>query len=325
MINVGILHSRRQFIDLQLKLFSKCKRRDQFKIHLLTQGDTTYCDNLEKYDLDVEVVRFGYNDNFMSKVRYLISLGGNILRMDEDVFIGPYTLDYMVEKQYRLDDLLLIAPCFITGVPTFDIVFEDYYDKFGDYFEGIYEEIEKTKISPVANLINPDAPAMGISHEYNVLQHYLKSYNRKQFLGLVGNIPHVYRGFHPIRINGPAHNMMINLFCSNRHLLFEQQDYTLEGFDYRQYPYLCNHVHLIKAEKWKKAIEEFPHGFDEVSLNEYRRHNDLKYGFIHRGLAIHLMYSNLVEHPSEMNPHSDPRNNEFELSVYNHLKRYYAD
>ena len=59
-------------------------------------------------------------------------------------------------------------------------------------------------------------------------------------------------------------NLIIDTILQTN-LLFDKQDYKLLSYNYEQYPYYCNHVHFIKNIKWKKAIEEFSHGFDEVS------------------------------------------------------------
>lgn len=313
MISVGILHSRRKFLDLHLSTLEKSKHKDRLKVFLMTQGDgIEYCQSL-KHNLNLEVVEFSYDNNFMSKVRFLIDSGEYSIRMDEDLFVNHHILDFMIDNQDKLEENLLIAPCFITGVPTYDMFEKKYKNIFPEMFERLHNIFKNIKLSKSINCINPDCISLpNLFEEYKSLEQY---FGTDDYFKHLGKINHVYKGLHPVRINSEAHNLIIDTILQTN-LLFDKQDYKLLSYNYEQYPYYCNHVHFIKNTKWKKAIEEFSHGFDEVSLNEYRKHNNLTYAFVQNGLAVHFMYSNLTEHPNNLNLYSSASNNNLEVEFY---------
>jgi len=319
MISVGILHSRRQFLDLHMSSLNKCKNKDKFKVFLLTQSNgVDYCNDLcEQYKLNSEVVEFSYHNNFMEKVKFLINSDKYSIRMDEDLFINHHIIDYMIDNIKMLDDVLLMAPTFITGVPTFDIFYEDY--KNLDIFNNINNILQNTIVTETANSINPDRVSYG---EYQKTKSFFNLKDNEKLFEEIGKIDYHYRGFHPIRINDSAHNQLID-YVINTNLLFEKHDYNIKTYKYNRYPYYCNHIHFIKNEKWKAAIEEFGHGFDEVSLNEYRKHYNLDYTFVHHGLCVHFMYSNLCDNTNIDNPHSNINNHILEKDFYERVKFKY--
>lgn len=317
MINIGILQRRRDFIDLQLKLLSQSKYLDEINVCILTQSNTAeyYANLIDRYNFNSEILGFGEHDNFMSKIRYLISLGGYSIKMDEDSFISAPVLDFMIDNINTLDENLLITPSFITGVPSFEFVYNDLMDAEDKL--GILDILLRTPITRIGNLICPDA-----FNNEELGKYYLDlngTYPHR-FFDTVRKIPHVYKGIHPIRINYYAQLFMLLWMCDNIDL-FMNNNYYLYNSNYEDYPYLCNHIHLIKAEEYNKAINQYPHCFDEVSLNLYRQNNDLNFTFVRNCAAIQIMYSNVTEHPNDLNPCSSPQGNDTELEMYKEFSR----
>ncbi len=319
-VAIGILHHRRNFEDTILHYLGKMKPENKklCKLFFLTSQRGNFDKKCEATGIDYSVVHFNFGHNFMAKINTLLTSGLKYsLRTDEDTFVSNHVYDYMIENRDVLnsENYMLMAPLLMNGVPTVELFNQDFLlPKEREELEEIYLN---TTITKIGNLIHPNYQ----ENHYELLNKhtiYSNKWDSRTFFSDVAKIPHYYRGLHPQRINYKAQEYLNNFTLNNIHLFKKDNSkhYWCDPNYFSDSCYHCNACHLVKNDMWKRAITEFPDGFDETSVNRFREKNDLAYLFIRNSYAVNTYYSNITEVPDEMNPHSNKDGKQSELDFY---------
>lgn len=291
LINILYLAQRRKhFSDLIFYLLTKCNYKD-FNITIcgvenIDEGETV---NLVKkaqelgLNASALITKYG-STNYIDKIIAATNLTYKYtIKMDEDIFLGPQAWDYFLNNINILDDEdnILLAPTLSTGIPTCD-----------NFIEYNLNDFEKKEILDIFGKTNV-GDYWGAN--YSTIRDELKNngYTRSGYYSAVKNIPHFYKGIHPIRINVDAIKYINNKIEININKFIEQRDFFIEEI---KEPYMCNSFFAVKTSHWKKIIDDktlAQDNFDEVTINNYRNNTGKKFLTIPNSFGIHTLYNTL--------------------------------
>ena len=291
------LYTFRPFIDF----LNKTKNVSNFFLLLLINpaknNDENYMiDVLKKYGKNVnyESIKFDNNNNYILKIKYLInySLKNNFdycLKLDNDIIINNYILDYMYNNLYVLDNdkNLFISPSLSSGIPTCEYFINKFMNKH-----------DKRKIHNI--FLKTKFPENLWGYNYNFLNKYtLKSdkWDFKRFSKSLNNCNYHYKGLHPIRLSEEAHEFLNNFIVKNKHKIYSKQDYKMVITN--DFSYLCNSIFIIKAKNYKKITdikELYVDIFDEVPINKFIKKHNLNVAFVDNSFTIHPYYNSVSNH-----------------------------
>jgi hypothetical protein len=284
-----------QFINFMNKLENKSK--DKILIYILTDENSFNFFWLESLKFDNIRVEFavckfveGYC-NYMDKISMFIGYAKNnnfehLMKLDNDIIINNYVLDYMIENIWLLNDEknLLITPVLSSGIPTVEMFIKDFFNEKEKKI--IYEKFRKTQFGHI----------WGFNYT-NLGQSKLLSWDGDKFFSDVKNTGYHYMGIHPIRINPLCILELNNIILSKKDELFKKQDYWIQVD--KTLPYLCNSVFIMKTETYNKIIFDrslYVDPFDEVPVNKYCAKYNLNKIFIRNSFTLHPVYNTLPNH-----------------------------
>ncbi len=287
----------RQFMFPQIAdNISKCRNKDKIKLLILTNPD----DNVERYvntlvnkDIDYNIFVVPVENNYMNKAYVAVQYAESnnipyLMKHDNDVLCSPYLYDYLFENLQILDDSknLVITPTLTSGIPTVEQFINDFCTP---------QEKEELHRLFLRHTFGPLWGADFTPLNKHTIQ--AQSWNAYEFFKGVKDIPHHYKGIHPIRISEDAIFRLNDIVLSRRKELFSDRKFS---FVYDNFsPYFCNSIYIIKRDTYKTILlskDLFVDAFDEVPLNKYRDNNNLNIVYTENGAAIHVIYNCITHH-----------------------------
>jgi len=278
-----------------IKLLNNSERKTKWKLLILTHANDTnfYTEQLCNFDICYDIVNVDEYKNYLVKVHYACQYAEtfkfpHVMKCDNDIFIKPQTLDYMIDNLYLLEDSkhLTIGPVLTSGIPGVEYFKEEFLD------ETAQKQIEHLFLQ--TRFYNRD----GAEYEFlNQTTLCSNKWEKDVFFNNVKNMQHYYKGIHPIRINEVSLQFLNTYIINNKERFME--DYELSIIDNDNSPYLCNSIFCIKTDTYKKIILNrslYVDYFEEVPLNKYAWLNNMNHLFVKNGFAIHMYYNWISDH-----------------------------
>jgi hypothetical protein len=294
-------NSRHFTFDYFVKLLNFSKTKDKWGLLVLTHtfDQDFYHSILQHTNITYNILNVPHENNYMTKVRNAIHYAKQnnhnyMMKCDNDIFITPQTLDYIVENLNLLDDPknLTIGPTLSSGIPSVEYFIEKFVTpEQKNHIESLFLK---------SQFYDRD----GASYTY-LNSHTIGSlnWNKTAFFKDVKNMDHHYKGVHPIRINYEAIDYLNNCILENKQGFFTSMPTGIIKDDIS--PYLCDSIFCIKTDIYEKIINDsslFVDGYDEVPLNKYAWNNGCSHLFVENGFAIHILYNWFSDlHSYEMN------------------------
>jgi hypothetical protein len=273
-----------------IKLLNQSKKKDEWELLVLTHsGDQQfYANELNNTSIKTTIVNVPPHNNYMTKVKVAIDFAEKnnslyLMKCDNDIFLNPQTLDYMIDNLSVLDgkEYLTLGPTLSSGIPGVEYFMKQYLSDS--------EQDKLKKIFLKSQFYDRD----GV--DYNHLnQHTIgsESWNKDKFFNSVKLMPHPIKGIHPIRINYESIDYLNNCILNNKEKFFNTQPTSLILNDLS--PYLCDSIFCIRTDTYKKIIYDnslFIDAFDEIPLNKYAWSKSMKHVFVENGFALHMLYN----------------------------------
>lgn len=279
-----------------ISLLNQSNKKTSWKLLVITSAfdEDFYTEQLKTYpDIQFDTFRVDFHNNYMKKANYAVHYAEKfgfpyLMKCDNDLFIKPDVLDYMVDNLSILDNSrnLTLGPTLTSGIPGIEYFKEQFLDN---------ESQDKIDVMFLNTVFKNEYGA-----DYTFLnKHTLEStsWNKYDFFESVYKMDHYYKGIHPIRVNELSLQFLNQYIIDNKERFLEpmSMDLIFDNFS----PYLCNSIYCIKTEKYKTIINDeslFVDGFDEVPLNKYAWKNRLNHVFVKNGFAIHMYYNWKPDH-----------------------------
>jgi hypothetical protein len=272
-------------------MLNKSEKKDVWKLLVITSAydEDFYAEQLKAWpEIQSDTFRVDFQNNYMKKAHYAVHYAEKfglpyLMKCDNDLFIKPDVLDYLVDNLSILDNNrnLTLGPTLTSGIPGVEYFKEQFLTK------DAQDRIDKMFLETVfKNEYGADYTFLN--------KHTLDStrWNKNEFFDSVYKMDHHYKGIHPIRVNEESLQFLNQYIIDNKERFLKPMpmDLIFDNFS----PYLCNSVYCIKTEKYKTIINDeslFVDGFDEVPLNKYAWKNRLNHIFVKNGFAIHMYYN----------------------------------
>ncbi len=284
--------NQRQFILPQIvDNLSKCQQRHKLTFLVLTNPNddiSLYQNTLEGKGIDFSIAVIPEDDNYMRKVRYAIQYAETnhipyLMKHDNDILCSSYLYDFLFENVSLLENPknLVLTPTLTSGIPTIEQFINDFCSQ------------EEKDILHTLFLQHRFGPLWGA--DFTPLNQYTvdaKKWSAYDFFKGVKEIPHHYRGVHPVRLYDKAIFILNEIVLRHKQEIFSKRDFQ---FVYDNFsPYFCNSVFIIKRDTYKlinTSPDLFVDAYDEVPLNKYRDRHNLNIVYTQNGAAIHIIYN----------------------------------
>ncbi|KKN70798.1 hypothetical protein LCGC14_0426900 [marine sediment metagenome] len=292
MINVVYLPYRRhEFADLTFSLLSKCKNKDfhvsvcgfhnKITIHSANRARQLAKRAQDEYGLNASplIVDAHPRDNYIAKLKAASKLPyKHTMKLDEDVFLSPDTIDFMFDNVTRLvGSNIILTPALSNGVPTCDDFIEHQLD--ASQTKRLHKAFSGAKV-----------PKNLWSYNWHHINRVIEcGYERNKFYAEVAKIKAHYKGIHPIRFDVPSQLMMNEFVLENIGKFTQNKDLEIKSM---KAPYFCNSCFIINTDEWKKILysKYYIDPFDEVPLNRYRNEKKKNFLYMPNCYGIHIMY-----------------------------------
>jgi hypothetical protein len=294
-----LMYSRAHCIRLLVESLIRMKNKSCIKLNIMPMlhaWDTIeglklddVFKKLSQNQIDFEINPVPNNtDNYLRKINIAVNQKTPYsMKLDEDCYVNPQTLDYIVDNLSVLDDkdTLLMTPIVSNGIPTVDL----FIDKFmsGEEKKGIWSIFNKTSMSN--NLWGADYSRL---NKHTTQKTY---WDPNSFYDEVRQLPYFYKGIHPVRVSEEAQDFIRDFILRNISTYWGS---CPEGIKKIKPVYLCNSIFIIKTDLWKSIINRkdlYRDAFDEVTLNLYMEETNKKIAIIDGSYCIHLYYNTIIE------------------------------
>lgn len=278
-----------------LRLLNESAYQHRWSLLVLTNDydSSFYSSQLVNYHFNTCVVQVSQHNNYMVKILSGLKVAKEqgipyIMKCDNDIFFRGKTLDFMLDNLHLLDENnLTLGPVISSGIPSAQYFIEDFLSP------------EDTRTLHNVYLKTQFGPLWGANYTpLNSCTVNAYMWNEKNFFDTVKQIPHHYKGVHPIRLNNDALYFLNSCVVKNRHKFFEDPSpMTVIGDD--NSPYLCNSLFCIKRSEYEKIVSDqtlFVDPFDEVPLNKYAEKMGMNHLYIKNGYGIHMYYNTVPDH-----------------------------
>ena len=274
-----------------IELLDKSNKKDMWKIIILTHSNDEdfYKNIIENYKIDNDIFLFESHNNYMNKAHFAVKYAEEynynyIMKCDNDIFLNPQALDFMIENLYILENPnhLTIGPTLSSGIPSVEYFVEDFLNE--DEQNHIKNLFKNTKFH------NFDIEPYSILNKYTIESD---TWDVSNFFKGVKEMNHYYKGIHPIRINMEAIQYLNSCIINNKENFISTKK-QLSIINNDSSPYLCDSIFCIKRDIYKSIINNhslFVDGVDEVPLNKYAWNNNMNHLFVKNGFAIHMYYN----------------------------------
>jgi len=269
-----------------ISLLNQSGKKNIWKLLVITSAfdEDFYTEQLKTYpDIQFDTFRVDFHNNYAEKFGFPY-----LMKCDNDLFIKPEVLDYMVDNLFILDNSrnLTLGPTLTSGIPGVEYFKEQFLSK---------EAQDKIDAMFLNTAFKNEYGA-----DYTFLNKHTsesKSWNKYDFFESVYKMNHYYKGIHPIRVNESSLQFLNQYIIDNKERFLEptSMDLIFDNFS----PYLCNSVYCIKTDVYNTIINDkslFVDLFDEVPLNKYAWKNRLNHVFVKNGFAIHMYYNWKPDH-----------------------------
>lgn len=286
----------------------KCGQIKEIKLLIVNSDPDSsyYTENLTDSGIDFECAYVDCpQSNYLPKVRYAIEYSKTngykyILKLDNDVLIPAYTINYIISNLSVLDDdsVLTLSPTISTGIPSVEYFIDDFFNE--DDAARIRSEFKKCLFHIQEGVMDyTPLNCQSVNNEndwdYKNYYTYLNSYADglpDMGNGRTGNnYCKFYKGIHPIR-HGFGNSLINEGIINNREKFFEGKECSISKLD--SSTYLCDMCFVIKTDNYDRIINIenlIIDGCDEVPINRYSWDNNLPHLVIMGGYAIHITYN----------------------------------
>lgn len=302
-------HSRLEYHELIYFFLNKIKDENKDKIifNIYTNNIHYFNNsNIKLQNIDFNIIQT--SPIYLHKID-MIKLNSTTeysMKLDEDIFINNYIWDYMIENIDILDnkDNLIIAPLLSCGIPTSEYFINNYFNEQDK--NTIYDSFLKFGFG-----ISFNAPSNPWGYDVSFLNKLTincTNWDGMLWLEEINNIPHHYKGYHPIRNGYEQHEVLNSLILNDVTKLIEKQNYS---FIYLKNRYYTNSTFIIKTDTWINILNDkslFRDDFDEVPLNLYMQQHNLNYLFVDNGFSIHTTYNTNYKPSDEYNFYNELKN-----------------
>lgn len=243
--------------------------------------------------------------NYLPKVRYAIEYAKKheykyIMKLDNDVIIPAYTIDYLVSNLSILEEesAVTISPTISTGIPSVEYFIDDFFDDEearkirGEFNKCVFNVqhgiMDYTPLN--INTINNES-----NWDYKKYFDYLNFYvdNLPDMGGgrTINNYCKFYKGIHPVR-HGFGNDIINEGIINKRNYFFNKKICFPMKADEKAY--LCNMCFIIRTNIYDRIINEdslIIDGCDEVPINRFTWDNNKRHVIIRGAFAIHITYN----------------------------------
>jgi hypothetical protein len=271
-------------------MLNNSQRKNDWKLLILTHDNDTgfYTDILSKTEMHFEAKNVSIENNYLVKVNTASSYAEEnkfpyVMKCDNDVFLTPNTLDYMIDNLHLLENSkhLTLGPVLTSGIPGIEYFKKSFLDNEAQ------KQIEQLFLQ--TNFYDRD----GACYQF-LNKHTLDSteWNKTEFFESMRTMNHHYKGSHPIRVNDESLVFLNNYIIANKERFMQNNELSIIDSD--NSPYLCNSIFCIKTDTYSNILKDrslYVDGFDEVPLNKYCWQNNMNHLFVNNGYAIHMYYN----------------------------------
>ena len=294
---IGYLVSSSRFFTF--KNFCKSIKNIKNKIHiyiLVLSHDEYMIQNynnvIENVGLDnITVCNVPNENNYMLKIKKLIAFSqeNNVkftIKLDDDIIFHPSIIDYMYENRELIDNTnnLTLSPNLSTGIPTCDNFMKDFFTK--EEQDEMKEMFKKHIFGKIWNV------------DYSFLNYPKEEWDSKLYHDTINAKEDVYyKGIHPLRVNNDIMKRYNEILLAHISEFSKKQVYYI--YKYENDSYLCNSFFIIKTDSYFKVINHDPSyvdSYDEVRLNKYCVHQNMRKLYIGNSFTIHPWYNSYPNH-----------------------------
>lgn len=276
---------------------SKSKHKERFKLLIVNSAeDSSYYNNyLETLEdkIDYECVSVPCEKaNYMPKVHFAIDYAKAnkfkyILKLDNDIIMPLYTLDFILNNLSHLDSNLTLSPTISTGIPSVEYFIDELFNK--EEASKIREEFKRCQFFPQPGIFN-----YSFLNSSTIESPEEKWDTNKYFSTLKNHMDQFpnnwYKGIHPIR-HGFGNELINELIIKHRDSFFKAKSCKIKEDDK---PYLCDMCFAINTDVYDEIINKENlgvDGCDEVPLNRYSWKYNKNHSIISNGFTIHITYN----------------------------------
>lgn len=273
-----------------INMLNASSKKDLWKLLIATHtcDNNFYIEELNKYDINYDIVNVPTDNNYLRKVKYSANYANQnnfpyVMKCDNDIFLKAQTLDYMIDNLSFLENgkHLTIGPTLTSGIPGIEY--------FKDSFLDNEAKLNIEKLFLKTSFYNRDG---AVYEELNKNTIYASEWNKNDYFNHVKSLEHHYKGVHPIRVNEESLQFLNNYIINNKDKFLENNELDIINDD--NSPYLCNSIFCIKTDTYISIISNdylYVDNFEEVPLNKYAWNNNMNHLFIKNGYAIHMYYN----------------------------------
>lgn len=305
-------HLRENYHELIFYFLKKIKQKnkDKIKLNILSSTEKNWAELCKDLGIEFEIKNFfNYSTGYLEKIQYASeSESPYSVKLDEDCFFNNHIWDFIIENVGILEDekILCLSTTMSNSIPSCDLFIEDFILK---------DEIKKIIYENFKNRLMPNG-LWGV--DYTPLnKHTINSscWNPDEFYKGVEQLSTEIKGIHPLRICYESQKLINQEILKNVDFLVSPQEYKFQEIIS---PYFTNIFFVIKTSNWKKILKNSIQ-YDEISLNNFKKNNNLKIMYIKNGFCVHLNFNTIF---GNKNPWGiGGENAQFEETIlYNQLK-----
>lgn len=279
-------HLRENYHKLFFYFLKKIKEKNKqkIKLNILSSTEKNWNEECEDLGVEFELKLFpNFNTGYIDKIKYASqSESPYSIKLDEDCFFNNYIWDFIIENIHILQDekILCLTTTMSNSIPSCDLFIEDFIKNDG-VKKLIYENFKKR--------VMPNG-LWGV--DYTTLNEYTinsTKWNPEEFYNGVEKLNTEIKGIHPLRICYESQKIINQETLKNIHFLISKEEYEFQEIIS---PYFTNIFFVIKTSNWKKILENSIQ-YDEISLNNFKKTNNLKIMYIKKGFSIHLNFNTI--------------------------------
>lgn len=288
MITINFLQHRRNFIELFVYFINRIKPENKKKISI--NFLTTDIIDLSQYNISVPYQHLhiggnihinNYKQKFITAMEYSDKF---FVKMDEDIILSNHLWDYIIENVDILEtqpNIIALTPATNIGVMGCEIFIDDFCNDKEK--QEIYNIFLKQDMQIAGN-------RWGTNFRHlNKYTLEAQKWERENYLYDVSQLTTQLKGIHPVRISYEAQMFLYNCVLNNISKFLNKQNYSVVC---PKWPYLCNDISIILTSRlWDIYKDKGFEPYDEIPMNIYKQENNLDYGYIKQGYALHTMFA----------------------------------
>lgn len=242
--------------------------------------------DLEKFSSYNIITQFG--NHYMNRTHHAASSNCKYsCRLDDDIFMSSYVWEYVMNNITILDnsDVGVLNPILTTSTFSCELFINQFLNSEQQEYifsifkrDNIYSNIWGIDYSPIHVIIS-NTPKWDGFLVFNELR----------------KLPTFFRGVHPIRFSSEANESLAKMVLGNFEKIQKRHEYSIVNM----VGYHDTHFMFFTTELWKNSLKKSYDSFDEISINQYCRENNLSMSYINNGFGIHMCHG-IVSNQSEI-------------------------